>query len=70
MSGWHKQRRSHEIIALLNASSQPLVSPLAAIFESFSLTLRVTQYFLVIARKVNGFVAIVLASSSQLKFLG
>ena len=70
MSGWHKLRHSHEILVLSPASCLPLVSPLAAIFRNFSLNLRVTQYFLVTARKVNGFAAIVLVSSSQLPFLG
>ena len=31
MSGWHKLRYPHEIIALPYASCQPLMSPLAAI---------------------------------------
>ena len=37
----------------LYASCQPLVSPLAAIFQYFSLTLLMTQYFLVTAKKIN-----------------
>ncbi len=44
------------------------MSPLAALFKLFSLTLRVTQYFLIPAREVNGFATILLVSFSQLPF--
>ena len=63
-------RTSHETIAMPYASCQSLVSPLAAIFRNFSLTIWVTQYFFVTARKVNSFAVILLATSSQPPFLG
>ena len=59
-----------EPLLLPYASCQSPVSPLAALFQNFSLTLWVTQYFLGTGRKVNSFAAILLVSSSQLPFLG